>query len=180
MKNIMKESSCSRGNMLNIGGVFNKLSIDPGRFTKTLDKTMEVQLRQAARAWLRAVVLKVPVWTGTARGTLRPLGQFLRVSIPISPVKRKRGFGPDIGAQRSAFSFNKTATTYSFEFDQQLAYYAVNDFYHVNLPLINPTPWGSFRAGEAAFNKYVQTVLPERLPRVEDLIVKTEIKIARN
>jgi hypothetical protein len=163
--------------VINIGGTFTKLSIDPGRFTKTLDKTMEVQLRQAARTWLRAVILRVPVWTGTARGTLRPLGQFLRVSIPISPVKFKKGFGPDVGARKSLYDFSKRGTTYAFEFDQELAYYSLNDFFQVNLPLRNPTPWGSFKAGEAAFNKYIATELPKRLPKVEDILTQTEIHI---
>ncbi len=79
--------------MIELKGFFTKLTLDPGRYTKTLDKSMNVQLRQAARAWLRAVILKVPVWTGMSRGSLRPLGAFLRVAVPISPVaSRKKVF----------------------------------------------------------------------------------------
>lgn len=163
--------------MIDLGGFGTLLTLDPQRYTKTLDKTMEVQLRQAARAWLRAVIVKVPVWTGMSRGSLIPLGAFLRVKIPITPVASKPGMGPLAGSLRSSFNFTKRGTSYSFEFDESVAHYTINEFFDVShtIKLITPGPYNSFRFGAAAFQAYVTNELPKRLPRVEDVIVTKRI-----
>jgi len=165
--------------LIELKGFFTKLTLDPGRYTKTLDKSMNVQLRQAARAWLRAVILKVPVWTGMSRGSLRPLGAFLRVAVPISPVASRKNYGIQAGANASAFKFSKEGTKYIFEFDEGVLHYTINEFYNVKPPinLITPGPYGSFKAGELAFQTYVTDVLPGRLPRLEDIITTNRIVV---
>ncbi len=161
-------------------GSFVKLSIDVQRYTKTLDENMKIQVRQAAREWLRAVIQKVPVWAGSSRGSLQPLGRFLRVAIPINPRVTLPGRGPSVGAQQSDFSFDSPRRgVYEFAFDEQVAHYRINEFFDVTqfgFKLLNPTPWHSFVAGEAAFQRYVEDVMPGRLPRIEDSIVQTRIQ----
>lgn len=166
--------------MFQLGGFMQELSISVNRYTKTLDETMQVQLRQAARAWLRAVLVAVPVWTGTARGSLKPLGAYLRVAVPISPIAFRRGKGPEIGAGQSSFTFGTPKPgLYTFEFNEQVAHYLINEFNDVSehIHLTHPTPWESFQRGEEAFQKYVDDVLPGRLPRIEDFISQKQIKI---
>jgi len=166
--------------MIQARGFFATLSIDIGRYTKTLDQTMDVQMRQAARAWLRAVILKVPVWTGMSRGSFKPLGAFLRVAIPISPVATRSGMGPDAGASLSSFSFGKEGTKYIFEFEDNVPHYAINEFYNVRPPinLITPGPYGSFKAGQDAWDQYVTQVMPSKFPRPEEFIRQRRIQIA--
>jgi len=166
--------------MIKLEGFSTALFIDINRFTKTLDAAMDVQLRQAARAWLRAVILKVPVWTGMSRGSLKPLGSFLRVKVPISPKAVRKGMGPGVGATQSAFKFGKEGNKYIFEFDEQVMQYTINEFFNVRPPinLITPGPYGSFNAGADAFEKYVQNEMPGRLPRPEQATVTRRVNLA--
>jgi hypothetical protein len=166
--------------MFEIRGVFSELHLDVGRFTKTLDATMEIQLRQAARAWLRAVIVKVPVWTGMSVGSFIPLGAFLRVKIPIVPSASpfaqaaiRQGRTAAAGAAASTFEFRKEGHKYIFEFDEGVPSYAINEYFNVKPPinLITPGPYGSFRAGEQAFQDYVTNEIPKRLPRIENIVV---------
>lgn len=60
--------------MFEITPFFTRVDIDLIGYKKSLDKIMTVQIRQAAREWLRAVIPRVPVYTGTSRGSLQPLG----------------------------------------------------------------------------------------------------------
>lgn len=165
--------------MIQLGGFMTQLTINPQRYTKTLDKVMDTQLRQGARAWLRAVLVKVPVWTGMSRGSLRPLGAFLRVAVPITPKVTRSGMGPDEGAKRSSFKFGKEGTEYFFSFDEQVAHYTINEFFNVSPPLnlITPGPYGSFEAGAEAFQDYIETELPKRLPRFEEIITTKIIRV---
>jgi hypothetical protein len=165
--------------MIQLKGFLAHLTLDPQRYTKTLDKYMEVQMRQAAREWLRAVIQKVPVWTGMSRGSLKPLGAFLRVAIPISPVEFRKGMGPEAGARRSTFFFGRKNTKYKFYFNENVLHYTMNEFFNVNPPihLIHPGQWHSFEAGEDAFEAYVKDVLPGRLPKFEDVIFKKVIRM---
>jgi hypothetical protein len=148
---------------------FTSFGLDINRYTKTLDKAMEVQLRQAARAWLRAIVKNgvIPVWTGTSKGVFLPLGRYLRrVAIPIKPVKQRKGFGPEVGAAKSAFDFRKEGNKHIFEFLHDLGYFTNNEEKKMKPPinLRQPGPYRAFVKGEAAFNKYLDENLDRRLP----------------
>src|SRR6185436_6344475 len=93
---------------------------DANRYSEALEKEIEVQIRQAAREWLRAVIPRVPVWAGTSRGSLQPLGRFLRVAIPISinPTSRGReGVGPEVGAAESTFDFTSRERRFIFSWN---------------------------------------------------------------
>ena len=143
--------------MFTIKNRFVKLGVATDKFTKTLDENIKIQIRQAAREWLRAIILKVPVWTGTSVGSLKPLGAYLRVSIPIDPKVVRKGYGPSVGAGLQEFSFERHGNTWSFNFTEEVPHYLVNEYFNANLTgfhLKTPGPYRSFAAGEAAFDKY--------------------------
>lgn len=146
------------------------LKFDADNFRKTVHATLEKEIRMAARAWLRAVIPRVPVYTGMARGSLQPLGRFLKVAVPISPVAKRKNMGPAVGAAQQSFKFEVKNGKYLFGFNSTVAHYMINEFYSVPLPLRNPTPWQSFEAGRTAFNEYVANELPKKLPRVNNFI----------
>jgi hypothetical protein len=132
-----------------------------GSATRSLEQVSEVVLRQAARSWLRAMVKAVPVWEGTARGTLKPLGRFLRVAVPISPVAdpRKRratiggklfNLGPVAGEAYSEYELIEEFPKYILKFTEKLPYVVWNSFGQP-LPQVKSAPWFAFdKAGEAA------------------------------
>jgi hypothetical protein len=158
---------------------FMDLKFDANGYRKSVDALMEQQMRMAARAWLRAVIPHVPVYTGMARGSLRPLGQFLKVSVPISPIATRKGMGIGAGESKSWFKISKSGGNYTFEYNSSVAHYEINEFYNVPLPLTHPTPWHSFKYGDEAFNEYARTKMPPRIPRVQDFIKVGSIIVSR-
>jgi hypothetical protein len=160
---------------------YSKLGIDTGKFTATLDTDMKVQIKQAARAWLKAVILKVPIWTGTSRASLQPLGAYLKVAVPISPLVTRKGYGLSEGRAKQEFSFSRDGNVWSFEFTEEVAHYLVNEYFNANeggkFHLKTPGPYRSFAAGEAAFNEYINTYLLSRVPNLKDFIIEEAITI---
>jgi len=158
--------------MLQIRGELALLDFDMKKYSKTLNETIETQMRQAAREWLRAVIPKVPVWTGTARGTLAPLGRFLRVAVPINPVTTRENMGPDIGASKSSFQFLNDKNLHSFVWDNDVLHYLINEYNDVSgyIHLKHPVPWRSLDAGNQAFDAYINKNLPEKAPKIKDFV----------
>jgi hypothetical protein len=150
------------------------ISFERTRFINDLVKVADEQMRQAAREWLRAVILKVPVYTGASRGSLLPLGRYLNIAIPIHPVVRHPRWSPEVGALMQFFNFSHDlpSLTWTFQYSTQVPHYLINEF-NVGLgqpPLIEPTPWRSFAAGKIAWDNYVRTEFFRRLPKISDYI----------
>lgn len=147
--------------------------LDVTKYTEALEEAIETQIRQAAREWLRAVIPKVPVWTGTARGSLQPLGRFLRVAIPISPVARRKGMGPEVGASKGTFKFQRRGRRFVFTASSTVDHFIQNNFYQAPTPpfhLKEPTPWKAFEAGDEAFIRYIKANLVKRIPKLKEFI----------
>lgn len=112
------------------------LSVPVERLSKTLRRNSEQILRETARTWLRFMLTEIPVETGMAKGTLKPLGQFLRVAVPISPVRKEyysklEGGIQNIafGAEKSAYSIDYNNGIYTFEWDTETRHYWLKEFY---------------------------------------------------
>lgn len=157
-------------------GRFSIPKLDGKKFTEKLIDELQTQQRQAAREWLRAVIPKVPVWAGTARGSLQPLGRFLKVSVPINPVAKyadKIDNGIAYGASKSKFQFSRRGQRFVFTIDVGVEHFILNNFYKRPNPpfrLKEPTPWRAFEAGDDAYTAYIRDVLPKRVPRIKDYI----------
>lgn len=150
--------------MFKFTGRLKSFYLKTNEFRKDLDASLKREVRNAGAEWVRAVYNKVPVYTGTARGTLVPVGRVVDVTIPISPVAFKRGRGPTFGESQSSFNFYHAGNVYGFRFDQNLWYYILND---LNVTFIKSSPWQSMKAGEEAFNHYMSTVA-SKLPQLKD------------
>ncbi len=160
--------------MLKISIKLTSLELSEGQFSDALFKTLETQSRMAARAWLRAVLLRVPVYTGEARGSLKPLGQFLKVAVPINPVAQRKGHTPEGGAAQSSFEFTRGYIT-EFIFTEAVAHYIINEFYDANPPIHLthlPRPWASFEQGKKAYRAYLKQYLKEKLPRISSYTLR--------
>lgn len=170
------------------------LEYDLQKFSKSFDDAMETQMRQAARAWLKAILtapLPVirgdggtstgipPVWTGTARGTLIPLGKALQIAIPINPLVTRPGKGPSYGASTSSFSIGKKFGVYSFRFSTTLPWFNANEFQESSLSLTHATPWGAFKIGQTAFQNYVEKILPGKIANKYQEAIRYKTRIIR-
>lgn len=159
---------------------FVKMQIDVPKYRKALQDAMEVQMRQAARAWLRTLLRPglIPIWTGTSRGVFIPLGSYLKVETTVTPLVYRENQGPAYGAAESNFSFKSAGTVTTFEFSHTLDRLTFNDQYNANeygFKLINPGPYRAFAQATEQWNIYVRDVMPSRLPNPGDFENRTEL-----
>jgi hypothetical protein len=157
------------------------LKFDNAKFNKTLIENLETLSRQAARAWLRAVLLHVPTYTGEARGSLRPLGAFLRVAIPISPSSSRQaqyamshGHTADAGEGQGKFEFTIVGAKVSFSFSSDVMHYLINEFYDVSdqIHLKEQVPWHSFAAGKLAYKNYINENVKTKIPKLKSFVLR--------
>ena len=140
---------------------------------KQVAQKSKVLLRLATRAWLKAAAETIPVYTGTAKGTYKPLGRFLKVAVPIGAVKSDRKqkrvggqihpLGPDKGDFYSDFELKDTHPQYRFIFDQTLPWAVWNILQPGPPQLIQKTPWNSHKIGRKAFFEVIRSEGPKRL-----------------
>lgn len=168
-----------------IRGQFINLKYDIDRHRKVLDQDLQVQMRQAARAWLRETILHVPIWTGMAMGSLKPLGRFLRVKIEIEPnprAKPRRDKNQAAGEARQSFSFDSNGYNYAFRWTTDVLHYQLNEFHQsgLNAHLAATTPWHSTQYGNKAWDDYIRDTLPKRIPKVTEFLHTDIIRIDRS
>lgn len=156
--------------MFKLKSAFIKLSLDKDAYREALDKRIKEIQMEGARSWLRANLDRIPVYTGTARGTFLPIGVILNVAVPIVPRVTLPGKGPDVGSTLSQFEFSQNGGIYKFTFDQSLPYFLLNEFNAIaNIP---STPWHSAEYARDAYLATTQTLL-STIPNLGVYIVKT-------
>ncbi len=122
-----------------------------------------------------------------ARGSLRPLGQFLRVQIPINPDTSNRhvayamahGHTAEAGEAQGHFQFKtEPKLRIIFEFNSEVIHYLINEFYDPRpaIHLIHePVPWDSLRVGKAAYKKYMEENLKDKIPKLKSYIIRETV-----
>jgi hypothetical protein len=156
------------------------LKINKRGYTEALQKAVDTQVRQAAREWLRTVMIHVPVYSGQAAASLVPLGRHLHVAIPIHPdpvARRRYPGGISIGESQGTFSFSSEGWVSTFTFSTEVPHYLINEF-NAGLgspPLRHPTPWASMEHGRNAFMAYLQENLKSRIPKITDYITGEDV-----
>ena len=167
--------------MFQFKGHFDKLELDLGKASKTFKQALQVQVRQATREFVRAVIIEVPVYTGMARGSLKPIARIVNVAVPISPIAKGRN-DKNIakGESHGHVEFVDKGLEQGVLISITLAHYLTNEFL-TGQPdqkqLIHPTPWKSFEAGKRAYKRYLRENLVKRMPRIASFLTKTRITI---
>ena len=168
---------------MRIRGTIDVLKFDSKGYNAALRKAIEVQFRQAARAFIRAAVPLIPVETGMARGSFLNIGRYLRVAIPINPTKfRQRYYPGGLPKTPQAGANLSTPVSEIFNWDgDKLVFTFQSDVLHLSLEdqigVRSPTaPWKAFDAGRDAF---MSTLSGMKLPNVKSYITKTTITFGR-
>lgn len=158
-------------NLIKLGKGFNQAFEASGRriFLKAL------------RAWLRAMIAAIPVYEGTARGGLRPLGRFLKITVPIAPVgpgrknHKIRGknytLGPGAGEQYTDYDINLEGPQYTFDFYETLPYVIWNNFGRP-LPEVKSAPWFAFQKATSAYNETIKQEIQTEADRLLRILFK--------
>jgi len=164
-------------------GTIQKIELVKEKLTKKVGERLEATLRNAAREFVRAVLVEIPVQTGEAAGSLIPLGRLLRVAIPITPSRFQSGKNPNTGAAQSSYKFDNSFPKYRFEFEAGVIHYTLNEF-GLNVGPYGPDkkqpPWKTFEKGRSAFLDYLQRAKILNDPKlIADCLKKTSITLGR-
>lgn len=184
-------------------GKIELLEYDKRAHIEAIHKKLELHMRIAARAFIRAAIADdgIPVVTGMAKGSFLNIGRALRVAIPIHPVKRTRERktkiyvvedewyypptggkirkDPEAGASLSTTKdemFVKTDKGLAFFFDSRVFHYTLEDQIGVRSPT---APWKTLQKGREAFILSMAD-FKDRAPSVKKYIIKTTITFGKN
>lgn len=159
-------------------------------WTKKLDERFQITLRKGARAYLKALITRVPVWTGMARGSIKfargPngfLAAYLNVAIPIVPHPKAEfqvGKNQHAGGPYGSYNFTSGRHVYQFKFRSDVVHYIMNEFF-ARPPKVKQqikAPWHSQEAGVAAFKRTVQMEM-DATPDVRKWLFN-EVMITKN
>lgn len=131
-----------------------ELDFDLSAYLTVVDANAKELMKEAAKAWVKSAIARVPVYTGTAIGSLKPIGAFANQVIPAGSKIRKSKYQ---GSTQGHFEFKAEDFLYEFEVSTDVFYYLINEYYDVSqyIHLKNPGPWGSFKAGDDAAAKVI-------------------------
>jgi hypothetical protein len=170
-------------------GYLTKITLNTKRILKSLEERATKVNKEAAREYVRAVIVHVPVYTGMALGSIKlakgrsgeaagfSLFQFLNLTIPINPIGYRRDKNPITGGAKGRFTFSHYRGRYNFTISTSVAHYLINEW---NEPDNHPSfskPWHSFQAGEAAYNNYINKNIHAAIPKLKSFIVKTNVPL---
>jgi hypothetical protein len=185
---------------MNFKGKISKIRFDNQAYNQALRDRMKIQVRRAVSDWLKAVIEFVPVSTGMARASLKPLGDILDVDVfdaqtigndPIRKASPTRNLelGEAVGEYQAHFQGNQYS--YIFSFEILIPHWQYNEFgflseehkaanVHIRYGYVAPQvfpPWQSLEHGKEAFQSYMRDRLKEALPKLKDYMVFTKVRI---
>jgi hypothetical protein len=183
-------------------GTYKRFEYDKAGHKKAFRKMCEDGLKGAVKAYIGAILLNVPSYSGTARGTLLKLAEFSGANLPIPTDpgaqftwrfsrKTKRPFilkrepdpkkGEDAGDRKSKLVYVNTKNEIGIEITNRLLEYRINDFLNMRDrdplhfgQLKSDLPWQSLNAGRTAWNRYVRTI---PFPNVQKFLTLRTIKV---
>ncbi|RLF64634.1 MAG: hypothetical protein DRN30_05230 [Thermoplasmata archaeon] len=166
-------------------GVLVSPHIDDKGYKKELDTEMQLLLRDAAKEFVRATLTKIPVQTGMAASTLKPLGRHLGMLLKVSanrpPRKVKNPSAKNYnksaarGEAFQRFEFFETHFRYTFVFSTTLYHYYLNEL--LSIQNVASSPWGSLKVGSEAFFTYVNDNYKKYIPSLKPFISTRKIRI---
>lgn len=158
------------------------VSLDLRGYRSRLRGFLEETTKEAARSWLRTVMIIIPTWSRASRATFEELAEAVGFRIQYGPVLSRED-RLTLGLSTGHGGLESKATTCHFFYSTDLRYLAYNEFNRVvygiapnvfsRSGLNNPTPYRFQEAGLADFNSFAANVLlpnpyefitPKRLP----------------
>jgi len=124
-------------------GHFTGIKLDLRAYRQLLNEHMKTQLHEVARAWLRAVTGRVPVWSGMARASLLILSEMIGGRIVIVPVANinRIPMGRPLGTATPTYG----PTDFTIKISTFVPHYVLQE--HQNVGVSKSAPWQSFEAG---------------------------------
>jgi len=155
--------------------------INVDQYRTALDRYMKEALAEGLMAWLDAVLLEIPNWTGASRATFWRLAELINAQVDAS--------GPRVGigqlAGDGSMETDKTKGVYTFTYSTTLPWLVWNEYHDANVDpdptkyppparLRKPGPYGFQLTGVDAFQRVADRVkLPPVAPYVKSYPVKS-------
>ncbi|KKL45572.1 hypothetical protein LCGC14_2354280 [marine sediment metagenome] len=167
--------------MLKVTGQISSVRLNSKRYHAAVLKRLDQEHKNAVAAWVKAVAYSIPVYTGTARGTIAPVGRTVRQFVGAAGTNEKTEFvyqgktyplGFRQGKNYQEHSLSRAGTegrlTFTFRFLETLPYVVWNTSSPAPawMNLKNITPWYAIQKGVAAYVQYAREQIPKRLPRL--------------
>ncbi len=135
------------------------VKLDMVAYQKKLDDYLTLKLHEVAKAWLRGVTGRVPVWSGMARGSLLSLVDLINGSLLITPksgVPSRIPEGELLGSAVPEYG----PTDYKITISTKVPHYVTQEYKNVGVS--KSAPWLSFAAGLIAASEVSKKVkLPQ-------------------
>lgn len=146
------------------------IDLDLRGYERAVDRELTEKTKEAARSWLRTVLVIIPTWSGASRATFEDLASKVGFNVTYGPQRSFKNRRP-LGRATGRGNVSREGHTWFFTYETDLRYLAYNEFNHVvfgQAPnvfrregLLNPTPYRFQEAGRKDFESFAQTV---RLP----------------
>jgi len=137
-------------------------------FRRALDQEMQENTKDAARSWLRTVLVIIPTWSRASRATFEKLASAVGYNVTYGPL-RSRQDRASLGRSESEGGVDFTPTSWHFFYETDLRYLAYNEFNRVvfgqapnvfsRSGLTNPTPYRFQDAGMADFQSFSSNII---------------------
>jgi hypothetical protein len=110
-------------------GTIRTMKLNTARFRRELASELREALTASTTAWLNAAIRTIPVWSGAARATFKPLAQTVNFQVLNNP----RSSAPDRRAQGASqgtgeLDIDVKAGKYGFRYSTDLAHLIFNEF----------------------------------------------------
>jgi hypothetical protein len=164
---------------------FRSPRIDVEAYRKTLDKQMKEALAQGLMAWLDAVLVEIPDWSGASRATFIQLASLIGHNVDAgggaAPFNR---VGEGISNGQGEMTTDQAKGLYTFTYGTTLPWLVWNEYHNANTDP-DPTKWpspsilhkpGPYRfqdKGARAFQKIADSV---QLPKVAPFIKSSPVR----
>lgn len=160
-------------------GTLRTIVIDKTRFKRELDEELQEILAKSAFAWFNVAISIIPVWSGAAKSTFKPLADTLGFQLSVSPkitAPDRRSLGESQG--EGDFDIVPEKGRYFFKYSTSLDHLIFNEFNAsaANDPnafapsSITGLPYGFQEQAQQAWQKVANTA---RLPAPQIRVGKT-------
>lgn len=161
----------------------SSITISP-KWGPQIESRLVLANKNAARAWLEAVILRIPVWSGEAMGSLKFaegfggfLGQYLDVQIPIDPISSRPNKNQITGGEKGRYSFTDSRHIFQFYYRSDVLHWIYHEILArpAGIQQQITAPWHALQYGAVAYVISMRESL-RLLPKVKEglIFVKTE------
>lgn len=176
--------------MITVKSGFKKIRFEHRRLTKDTSTTLKLIFTEAIHAFMVEMINHVPVQTGMARASIKPLAEWLSrqalrgvgpVTVPIDPKRtgpwasRRLASGPSFGKHEPFLTIRGNQygiNTIEFEWGTEVPHWTYLE--DGSNPRVVSAPWHATEEGRKRFRDVLAIAMKYRMPKIKDYITIDE------